>query len=246
MKKFIIFLFALWVSNNTQAATSPWNPIVTLGGGMTNTINLGDSFSFPIINPHQDEYYSYSPTQKAQIKGLVEAFLGMERPLSETWLLQIGCAYTQPGRFHPQGTFIQGAEIASQNQYQYQYDLTTRQVMIQTKWMRLIHQHFYPYVLIGLGAAINTASQFTTNVPSTLSYTRLYADDTSTSFAYRLGIGLDADLGASLRLGIGYRITNLGGTSLGNATINQNPTSGTLSQSAIYANEILAQLTYRF
>lgn len=246
MKKFMIFFLAIFAANQSVALTSEWHPIVAVGGGMANTINLGKSTVFPITNPNQDEYYSYSPTEQGQTQGLFEGFLGVEHPLVEQWLLQAGCAYTQSGNFRSEGSLLQGVDTQSQNSYRYQFNVTTRQVMLQTKWMRLVHQRFYPYALIGLGAAINTASDYATNVPYTLSYTRLYTDKTSTTFAYRVGVGLDVDLGNHIRLGIAYRITDLGGASLGNATIAQSAVYGSLSQSAIYANEALAQLTYRF
>lgn len=246
MKPFYALLLATFASHQTFALALSSRPIVAVGGGISNTINLGNSVTFPIQNPNQDEYYSYWPTHQGQTQGLFEAFLGVEHPIFEKWLLQAGCAYTQAGNFHPEGTFIQGVDAPSQNQYQYQYNLTTRQVMLQTKWMRRTHHRFYPYFLIGLGAAINNTSNFTTNVPNTLSYTRLYGNNTSTTFAYRVGIGLDVDLMEHLRLGVAYRITDLGGISLGNATIAQSTVYGTLSQSTLYANDVLAQLTYRF
>lgn len=247
MKKIVTLCLAvLTLETQAFALTSPWQPIAAIGGGVTNTINLGHASTFPIINPNQDEYYSYSPTHQGQTQPLFEAFLGAEHPIFEKWLLQAGFAYTQSGGFESKGNFVQGADAPSQNQYQYQFNVTTRQVMLQTKWMRLTHDRFYPYFLIGLGAGINTASNYTTNVPYTLSYTRLYGDNTSATFAYRIGVGLDVDLVEYLRLGLAYRITDLGGASLGHATIAQNAALGTLSQSTIYANEVLAQLTYRF
>jgi opacity protein-like surface antigen len=243
MKKLRMIIFALLVSNATFATTFQWHPLAAISGGVTNTINLGKSTSFPIINPNQDEFYQYSPNHKVQTKASGEIFLGGEHLFYNPWLMQAGVAYTQSAMFHPQGSLVQGADVQSQDQYQYQFDLLTRQVMLQTKWMHLTHERFYPYVLLGLGAAINTASHYTTTVPPTLTFTRVYSNKTSTGFAYRIGVGIDIDVAKHLRVGLAYRIADLGNSKLGSATIDGNKVQGSLSQSAIYSNEFLAQLT---
>lgn len=245
MKKSGIVIFCILATSQVFAATS-WKTIAAIGGGITNTINLGEAKTFPIMNPIEDEFYHYSPSHKTENRGLGEVFLGIERPLSQQWLLQAGLAYTQSVKFQPQGKLIQGADVQSQDEYYYQFNLVTRQVMLQTKWMYETHHCFYPYALLGLGMAINTSSDYITTAPYTLTYTRLYEDKTDTSFAYRLGVGIDVDLAPQLRAGIAYRIANIGASHLGQATIDHDEVSGTLSQSAIYANEVLAQLTWRF
>jgi opacity protein-like surface antigen len=241
MKRSIVLILAL----AAQTHASSWHPILAIGGGFTNTITLGKSVVFPIMDPNRDEYYIYNAAHRSQTNGLFEAFLAVERPIFSQWLLQAGCAYTQAATFMAQGSLIQGVDPQSQDQYGYQYNVASRQVMLQTKWMRPMRERFYPYALLGLGAAVNTASNYATTVPYTLSYTRLYQDNTATTCAYRLGVGVDMDLTAHLRLGIAYRIADLGGVSLGSASIDKEAVNGTLSQSTVYANEVLAQLTYR-
>lgn len=65
-----------------------------------------------------------------------------------------------------------------------------------------------------------------------------------TAFSYAIGIGIDADLSSHVRIGAGYRFSDLGQIKLGNATIDTTSASGTLSQAHLYTNEILAQLTF--
>jgi len=61
-----------------------------------------------------------------------------------------------------------------------------------------------------------------------------------------VGTGVDVDIIDHLRLGLGYRFTDFGAADLGNASYNGAPVSGTLTQSNLYANEFLAQLTWLF
>jgi len=228
---------------SVSETAAPWTPFLAIGGGISDAINLGTSNKFPASSSSL-EYYNYSAGLQSQTRGLLEVFAGIERPLSPQWLWQVGGAYTQSGQFHPQGTLTQGADISSENNYDYELTLVTRQIMLQTKLMRILHNHFYPYILFGLGAAVNTASNYTSNAPNSLTFTRQYADQTSLSLAYRIGFGMDMDLAKNLRLGIAYRIADLGGFRTGQATINHNAVHGTLSQQALYASEVSAQLTF--
>ena len=102
----------------------------------------------------------------------------------------------------------------------------------------------YPYVLLGLGGSFNTASNYATNVPPFLTFTRLYANNTSNAFAFRVGLGFDVNITPHTRVGLAYRFADLGSVQLGAATIDNIKAAGTLSQSNLYANEVLAQFTY--
>ena len=221
-----------------------WYPVIGLGGGISSTTNLGRSQTFPIINPVTDEYYVYSPQSGAQTKGLFEAFLGAEHPIFSTWLLQGGIAYTQTGSDQINGSLVQGADALSADQYTYKFNAITRQILAQAKLMQPWHDKFYPYFLLGLGASFNSASNFSTSVPPFLTFTREYQNNQSISFAYRVGVGIDVDISQHVRLGVAYRFVDLGSVNLGSASIDNVSVLGKLSQSNLYANEALIQLTY--
>lgn len=221
-----------------------WHLMLGIGGGDTTTLNLGTSQYLPTQNPLTEEYYAYSPQNRGQSNGLFEVFMGAEHRFFEQKLLQLGLAYDQTGVFHPKGSFVQGADPLSLNQYNYNFNVLTRQLLAQAKFMSQYNTKYYPYLLIGLGGSFNTLSNYTTNVPPSLSYTRYYTNNTSTTFAYRFGVGIDMDIIAHARLGVGYRFANLGGFNTGASYINNVNMPGTLSQSSLYANEALVQLTY--
>ena len=231
-------------SVQTAPIKNRWHPVIGVGGGASSTIDLGQSKIFPLINPLTDEFYNYSPTNRTQTQGMFEIFLGAEHSVFSSLLLQAGLVYSQMGTFQSKGNFVQGADLQSANQYSYAFNAVTRQLLAQAKLMRPYHDKFYPYALLGLGSSFNTASNYSTNAPPFLTFTRNYFNNTSSTFAYRVGLGVDIDVTPHARLGIAYRLSNLGGVSLGAASINQQNVSGTLSQSNLYSNEVLFQLTY--
>jgi len=250
MKNYLCWLLCSSVIfNSTYAGTTStnkhaWKPFVAVSGGSASVTQMGSAQSFPIVDPTSDEYFVYTPESGSQTKGLFEVFLGGEFNVLSGWLVQGGAAYAQAGRYNTHGILTQGVDTQSADQYTYQFNTVVHQVLAQVKVMKHGNHKFYPYVLLGLGASFQDTSSFSTSVPSFLSFTRAYADNTIGSFSYQVGVGIDFDLAKHVRLGVGYRFADFGETSLGSASINNTPVSGRLGQSHIYANEAIAQLTY--
>jgi opacity protein-like surface antigen len=105
-------------------------------------------------------------------------------------------------------------------------------------------KRFHPYVLAGLGGAYNKASNYSTSAPAFLTFTRMYAQNDQFAFSYALGLGIDVDINRHTRLGLGYRLADLGYAKLGNATINRMGVGGHLSTKTLLANQVLAQITW--
>ena len=223
-----------------------WRPVIGIGGGIGTTHHFGEVKTFPIQNPVVDEFYSYSPRHETQTSGLFEVFAGAEQRFYQDRSVQYGLAYEQVGTYDAHGVFIQGADLTSANQYTYQYHVMGRTLLAQAKWMVNYHHIFYPYVLVGIGAAYNSASAYATNTPPFLTFTREYKANDTYTFAYRVGLGIDMELTQHSRLGVAYRFADLGQVSLGAANIDSIRVSGTLSQSHFYLNEMLIQYMYLF
>ena len=232
------------IAGSMGTIAETYHPVASFGGGFSSTTNLGINQTFPITDPVTQEYYVYKSSQSSQIEGLFEAFLGVERAVYNDYRVQFGVAYDQTGYFSPQGTLIQGADVFSQDQYNYKFRLITRQVLAQAKFMREYKDKLYPYLLAGIGGSINTASNYSTNVPPFLTFTRMYDNNHSSGFAFRVGAGVDMEVYNNWRVGVAYRFAGLGRVSLGNAIIDNIPVSGTLNQANLYANEFLAQISY--
>jgi opacity protein-like surface antigen len=227
-----------------QSLNTTWHAVVGVGGGVAVTTNLARNQNFPIINPITDEFYNYTQDNSHPAAGLFEAFLGAERFVYKNWMMQAGIAYAQAGSYTITGTFVQGADVPSSDQFTYKYSVMTHQLLAQAKLMRAYHERWFPYVLAGVGPSFNSTRHYATTVPALFTYTRQYADKTSTSFAFRVGAGVDYSITSHARIGIAYRFSDLGGITLGSASINSIAVAGTLSQSSLYGNEVLAQFTY--
>ena len=59
-----------------------------------------------------------------------------------------------------------------------------------------------------------------------------------------MGPGIDVSLTKSVRVGVGYRFTDLGSANTGKAQLDTIPISSMLKQSHVYTNQFLAQFTY--
>jgi len=238
-----IFVTPAYALLSNSSYTRTWHPVLALGAGAASTSNLGQSQSFPIQNPTTDEFYYYFANRPTQTSGLFDGFLGTEWRFRPKWALQMGLDYNQASPFSAKGTFQQGADALSADTYSYHYAVLTRQILAEGKLLYTV-KCFHPYLFGGLGVAVNSAYNYYTNVPPFLTFTRMYANNTTTSFSYAVGVGVDKDLTSHLRAGVGYRFAGLGRVKLGIPTIDTTRVSGTLSQSHLYANELLAQLTW--
>ena len=239
------FLILLAATSAFFTSAYAWHPVLSVGGGMSTSSTVGNSTTFPIQNATTDEFYAYSVNHSTQTSSLLDSFLGIEWHVRPNWMMQMGINYNQASPFSARGPFLQGADAGSADAYMYHYRVLTRQLLLEGKLLYTLKNRYHPYLLAGLGAAFNKAYNFYTSVPPTLTFTRMYANNATTSFSYAIGVGIDTDIASQLRLGIGYRFANVGQIKLGGATIDTINVYGTLSQSNWYANELILQLTWR-
>ncbi len=220
-----------------------WRPIIAIAGGYITSSGLADSHNFPIQNPITDSFYNYSGDSGKKTTTIGDAFLGFEFGFARGGILQLGLGYDQTTPFGISGALTQGADVISQDIWRYQYDIVLRQFLFEGKFLVTAGEIYHPYVFGGVGTSINTASNFKTNIPTYITFTREYDRSTNFTFSYSVGFGLDLDLDRVFRLGVGYRYSNYGTVELGNATINQTQVPGTISQSNVQTSELFLQLT---
>lgn len=240
---FLIVISLIFSTTSYAYSFTSWHPIIAIGAGTSTSTSVGKSQNFPIQNPSTDQFYNYSANQPTQTSSLFDGFLGAEFNLRPNWALQVGVDYNQASPYSAKGTLLQGADIESADSYTYHYGVLTKQLLIEGKLLYTVKERYHPYVLGGLGAAFNKAYNYYTNVPPFLTFTRMYQDNTVTAFSYAIGFGIDVDLTSHFRVGAGYRFADLGQVKLGNAMIDTTNVNGTLSQTHLYTNEILAQFT---
>ena len=244
LKRFYVIssLFILFALQQANAAA--FVPVISLGTGLGIYGNLGRSQSFPILNPITDEYYDYTPQTESQSNAIYDFFIGGEWRWQH-WGVQPGIGYSQIGiPYQVTGNFLQGADAQSSDTYQYQYKVSSKQLMAEAKLFYTYKKYWNPYLFLGVGEAFNAAYGYMTTVPPFLTFTREYQDKRINAFSYALGVGLDINLSRRVRFGFGYRYVNAGKSQLGPATIDGTSVSGTLNQKTIYTNEVLAQLSF--
>lgn len=224
----------------------------------------GSDDTFNTINSK----FNYQPDTTLQKNPFAGIFLGAESRITPTMALQYGLSYNAPATFKASGSSTEtstsdiapSGEKSPERKYDYSYKVKTRQLLAEVKLLGTLSTNFHPYALVGLGTSSNKASDFkqtpttnNTNLPTASDVTS-YKDKESTVFSYKLGVGVDYDVTAHWRVGLGYHFADLGTVDLGEGSSpgfnNRIPTppiklSG-LKQSHLYSNELIAQLSFIF
>lgn len=219
-----------------------WRPVITLSGGVFWPTQLGKSQEF-FLEPST---YTYNTHKNNQGRGIFGGFGGLEFTLNPMWAMQLGASYYQTSSMNTSGVVHQGIDLPSSDNFNYHYDLTSRQVLAEGKLLMNNFERFHPYVSLGLGASFNRASNYNVHIPNSITFSPKFADYSNNSFSYSVGTGVDMDIIPHLRLGLGYRFADLGKANLGAGRIDNVPISHTLQQSNLYTNQLLAQLTWVF
>ena len=214
-------------------------PVFTFTAGASIS-QLGQSQTFAPLDLCS---YNYKP-QDSKTNMLWGGFIGSEVKHSPSWGFIAGLGYYQPVSLSTKGILTQGADPTSDNAYSYKYQTQSQQLLAEGKLYWIVKKRIQPFLMIGIGAALNKTSNYQTSVPPFLEFTPAFSNHTQTNFTYAVGPGIDVSLTQSFRVGVGYRFTDLGSSNTGSGQIDMIPISNTLNQSHLYANQILAQFTY--
>lgn len=222
----------------------PWwlHPVMTISGGIataqvgrTQTLTMDDDFTT----------YAYAKNGAYSSKMIWGTFIGTEIPLHPDWALQLGFGYYQPASFSSgTGILTQGIDESSSDQYPYSYQVISRQLLAEGKLLWRVKERFHPFATLGLGAAFNYAYNYTVTIPPFTAFSPQFTSHSNTAFSYSVGAGMDIDINKNWRIGGGYRYTDLGKTKLGAGLIDATPFTSTLTQSNLYAQEVMANITY--
>lgn len=87
-----------------------------------------------------------------------------------------------------------------------------------------------------------------TTETGSVNLTPWFSNHSNSQFSYSLGLGVDTQVNTLIRVGLGYRYSNFGSSSLGNGIVAfndyQSPVSFALSSSNNYANQLIARISY--
>lgn len=249
----IFFPYTAFALNNTvtnteqkssfwqSLKTKPWfHPILTLETGISIE-QLGKSQSYAPLDLCSYNYDAHQSSKERILGGL---FVGTEIPIARMLAVDVGAEYNQSAAFTSNGTLTQGADVVSSDSYSYKYRVASKQLLFDGKLLWNIRETVHLYALAGVGAAFNNAYSYQTSVPPYYEYTPYYSNNSVTNFSYSVGAGVNVNVAKEWRLGVGYRFTDLGKANLGNGNLDGIPIANTLKQSNLYANQVLAELSY--
>lgn len=218
--------------------SSAWyRPMLSLALG-ADAVNTHLNQNLTIIAPFQNSYLSGG----ANFQPVAGLFVGMETML-HNFLTQLGVSYYQNKAYLITGSVYQFAD-PTLNNLSYQYHIESQRVLVETKVLSTIKQRFHPYFSAGVGEALNQAYQYIETPVSTddVAMAQGFNNRTYHSFTYQVGLGVEADLTAHWRGGVGYRFIDLGAAGLGATPLQEG--SQTIKYNHLHVNELLLQLSY--
>lgn len=222
------------VSSNVDSGLRSFAGI-TLGAEFSRT---GHAQTLSLLPPFLNHYASKTSYQSSGLLGLG---LGMERGLAEQLSWQLGLSGYFNTEVRSKGHVWQFA-LPEFDNFIYDYRIQSKRLMASGKLLGTVKQTLHPYLSGELGAGFNRTSSYTETpliieaVPMTP-----FSNRTQTSFAWGVGGGVDVDINAGLRLGLGYQFADLGKASLGRSPAQL--TQQTLRLPHLYSQEVRFQLT---
>ena len=213
-------------------------PVISISVALANS-HVAQTQNISVGSPAVQN--SYQPNQTNLAQGLFSLFAGAEYSGNSVFNTQFGLGYYYTPSSNVTGTLQQSITTLA-NLYDYQYSISTQQLLAEAKLLFRWRKQILPYVSLGLGAALNHAGNYSATPQSdTAGPPPLFNAHDHTNFSYSLGLGVDMILQPQLRLGVGYRYSNLGTVSLA-----AQENSGALQNKNYYSNAVLATLTYLF
>ncbi|MDA8561825.1 hypothetical protein N9L02_01780 [Gammaproteobacteria bacterium] len=222
----------------TTQICDPFHVIATLTGGAAFT-QIGQSKTFY----DDSSFYTYSSNSSTHSQAMWGGSIGEELRLFPDWALQLNLAYYQIYSYTSSGTVTQGVDTATAEIFPYQYEIIARQYLLESKILLDKNNRFHPYILGGIGASFNSASDYIAN-PGLITFTPQFENKTNISFSYSAGAGVDFDISKYARFGIGYRFAGLGNAKLGKGMINTAQITNSYGQENVNAQEAIAQITF--
>ena len=204
------------------------------------TVPNGSSFS----PPYNVDTFS---TNANGAQSMLALMLGYEWQRDQKWLPRYWLALRYQYLFSKAiSGYITQYTLPQFQNYTYRWNVSANVFSLYSKFDIMQYQRFLPYVDIGLGFAINHASNYSeTALPNvTPRISPAYASSSKTQFAYNVGAGLDFQLNAQWLLSLGYDFQAIGKLSSGAGQSTWSSTQ--LSLGSLKSNTLLLGATYLF
>ncbi len=213
---------------------------------LMGTLSAGPAWSDPgktqtiYLQPAFPETFAANST--TEIFGDGEIFLGLQHHLVHHLKGQLGLAVAGTTAIPLNGDVWQDAD-PNFNNLSYQYKISHAHVAVKGKLLTNIYQWVQPYISGSLGVGFNHAYQYSS---SSKLFEVLpeppFETQTTTSFTYTLGVGLQRALNNHWSIGVGYEFADWGQTSLAAAT--GQLSNGGLNLNHVYTNELQLNLSF--
>jgi opacity protein-like surface antigen len=222
------------VSSNVDSSLRSFAGI-TLGAEFIRT---GHTQTLSLLPPFSNHYTNNTSYQSSSLLGLG---LGIERGRTEQLSWQLGLSGYFNTEVSSKGHVWQFA-LPEFDNFIYDYRIQSKRLMATGKLLGTVKQTIHPYVSGELGAGFNRASSYT-ETPLIIEAVPMapFSSRTQTSFAWGVGAGVDVDINAGFRLGVGYQFADLGKASLGISPAQL--TQQTLALPHLYSQEVRFHLT---
>jgi opacity protein-like surface antigen len=244
------FALLLLLSLNAQADTQP-DPrrikgFVGITGGF-DWATISESTTVLLLTeaPAPD---TFTPDNIYSSNYLFGVSAGVEFPVHTIGTIwQTSLAYYTTGDFEITGVEYMFGQSDLGNKA-YSYDVSNQRLMLENKLMFSLRDRyysapgFYMYLMFGLGASRNEASNFklTALEPTTIPEGE-FESNSANSFTYSVGIGFESELASVIRVGFGYRYADLGKVTLG--PFDEGNTANTISTTSTPTQELIFQVT---
>lgn len=170
-----------------------------------------------------------------------ELFAGLQRNFNRCGA-QLGIAVAAINQLQLKGDIWEDANLDFNN-YNYTYDIKYARVAVKGKFLTPIFPKWLGYISGSAGLGVVGAQNFTISpkIYEEVSAPE-FSNNSTSSFTYTLGLGLQSPLSENWQVGIGYEFANLGKSVLGRAA-GQTLNAG-IVLNHIYAHQLLFSISY--
>jgi hypothetical protein len=194
----------------------PWFVGLGVGAQQLNVINpmlIKNGSTYPYPN----NYDQYGTQTNAQ--AVIAAEAGYRWKQNQKWFPSYAASLYYDHLFTTNiGRDITQYSIPSFKNYIYAWNVSSDVLLALGKLNIINYEQISPFIQAGIGLGLNHASGFNeTALPDvTERISPAFSDNTSTSFAYNIGAGVDWNINEHFALSVSYQFQDMGNVSSGN------------------------------
>jgi len=244
----IIILLSIMLSSSLLAGTAS---AITGSGQFLIGLSAGPTWvsgnKTQTINLEPDVAKTYTANNNSAAFPSAELFIGWQNPwvtrlIEQPLISQLGISIAGAGNAKLSGDIWEDAD-PDFNNFNYDYKINHAHVAVKGRLISNACLSFEPYISGSVGVGFNRAYDFTIK-PKIVEEVAAppFTSNTTTTFTYTLGIGLQKSLSPQLQAAIGYEFADWGKIQLSRAvsqTVNQG-----LTLSHLYAHQLQLSLFY--